>query len=44
MATLHPHLLFAKKPSVLTDMRQPNITENNPKNKRGVKKIRHNKA
>lgn len=38
MATVHPHLLFAKKPSVLTDMRRPNITENNPKKTREERK------
>lgn len=38
MATVHPHLLFAKEPSVLADIHHPNITESNPKNKGGEKK------
>lgn len=37
MATVHPHLLFAKELSVLADMRHPNITESNPENKGGEK-------
>lgn len=35
MATVHPHLSFAKIASVLTGMRHLNITANDPKYKEG---------
>lgn len=36
MATVHPHLLFAKELSMLADIHHPDITESNPKNKGGA--------
>lgn len=38
MATVHPHLSFAKIASVLTGMRHLNITANDPKYKGEKKK------
>lgn len=38
MATVHPHLSFAKIASALTGMRHLNITANDPKYKGGGKK------
>lgn len=42
MASVHPHLLFAKELSVLADIHHPNITGSNPK-KQGRRK-KNNKA
>lgn len=44
MATIHPHLLFAKELSVLADIRHLNITESNPEYKGGERRGEHNKA
>lgn len=39
MATVHPHLLFAKELSMLADIHHPDITESNPNNKGGEGRV-----